>query len=79
MALFISIFLLSGLIPFGMLLTLFFARARLQMRRDEVTGSIGFLFLRKKKTISTNSISDVGLALDQCPAKRRNSNRWQLR
>ena len=62
MALFISIFLLSGLIPFGMLLTLFFARARLQMRRDEVTGSIGFLFLRKKKTISTNSISDVGLA-----------------
>jgi len=61
-ALFISIFLLSGLIPFGMLLTLFFARVRLQMRRDEVTGSIGFLFLRKKKTISTNSISDVGLA-----------------
>jgi len=61
-ALFISIFLLSGLIPFGILLTLFFARARLQMRRDEVTGSIGFLFLRKKKTISTNSISDVGLA-----------------
>ncbi len=63
--LFASVFLLVGLMPLGMLLTLFFGRARLQMRREEVTGSIGFWFLRKKKRISTESISDIGLAAAQ--------------
>lgn len=60
-----SVFLFVGLMPLGMLLTLFFGRARLQMRREEVTGSIGFWLLRKKKTISTESISDIGLAAAQ--------------
>jgi len=60
--LFASVFLFVGLMPLGMLLGLFFGRARLQMRREEITGSIGFWFLRKKKTISTESVSDVGLS-----------------
>lgn len=63
--LFASVFLFVGLMPLGMLLTLFFGRARLQIRREEVTGSIGFWLLRKKKTISTESISDIGLAAAQ--------------
>ena len=67
--LFASVFLFVGLMPLGMLLTLFFGRARLQMRREEVTGSIGFWLLRKKKTISTESISDVGLAAHQVSRK----------
>lgn len=60
--LFGSVFLFAGMMPLGVLLALFFGRARLRMGREEVTGSIGFGFLRKKKTIATESISDVGLA-----------------
>tara|TARA_R110002072_G_scaffold302710_2_gene487667 strand:- start:193597 stop:194982 length:1386 start_codon:yes stop_codon:yes gene_type:complete len=67
--LFASVFLVVGLMPLGMLLTLFFGRARLQMRREDVTGSIGFWLLRKKKTISTESITDVGLAALQVSRK----------
>lgn len=63
--LFAGVFVFVGLMPLGMLLTIFFGRARLQMRREDVTGSIGFWFLRKKKAISTESISDVGLSSAQ--------------
>lgn len=59
---FCSLFLIAGLMPLGMLLTLFFGRARIQLSRETVTGSIGFWYLRKKKSISTESIRDVGLA-----------------
>jgi hypothetical protein len=38
----------------------FFGRASIRMSREKVTGSIGFWFLRKKKTISIESISDFG-------------------
>lgn len=76
--LFAGTFLFVGLVPLGMLLTLFFGRARLQMRREEVTGSIGFWLLRKKKTISTESISDVGLAAPEVSRNGRVSTSGQF-
>lgn len=59
---FSSIFVIAGLMPLGMLLSLFFGRASLRMSRKKVTGAIGVLFLRKKKSLATESVSDVGLA-----------------
>ena len=67
---FCSIFLFAGLMPLGMLLTLFYGRARLRMSRETVTGAIGFWFLKKKKSISTESISDVGLAKTMLSSRR---------
>jgi hypothetical protein len=59
---FTSIFVISGLMPLGMLLSLFFGRGSIRLSRDKIVGSIGVLFLKKKKSISTESVSDVGLA-----------------
>ena len=59
---FMSVFVIAGLMPLGMLLSLFFGRASLRMSREKVTGAVGVLFLKKKKSISTESILDVGLA-----------------
>lgn len=59
---FMSLFVIAGMMPLGMLLSLFFGRASIRMSREDVTGAVGVLFLKKKKSISTESISDVGLA-----------------
>ena len=68
---FLSIFILAGLMPLGALLTLFFGRASIRMSPEKVTGSIGFWFLKKKKSISTESISDVGLATTMLASEQR--------
>mgnify|MGYP006173009621 CR=1 FL=1 len=60
---FSSIFVFAGFMPLGMLLSLFFGRASIRLSRDKIVGSIGVLFLKKKKSISTESVSDVGLAI----------------
>lgn len=60
---FSSIFVFAGFMPLGMLLSLFFGRASILISRDKIVGSIGVLFLKKKKSISTESVSDVGLAV----------------
>lgn len=59
---FSSIFVFAGFMPLGMLLSLFFGRGSIRLSRDKIVGSIGVLFLRKKKSIPTESVSDVGLA-----------------
>lgn len=74
---FCSLFLLAGLIPLGMLLTMFFGRARIRMSRETITGSIGFWFLRKKKSVSTASITDVGLASTLMSSHRMRASRHQ--
>jgi hypothetical protein len=74
---FASIFLFAGLMPLGMLLTLFFGRAGIRMSHETVTGAIGFLFLKKKKSISTESISDVGLATTTLSSRRMRTARLQ--
>lgn len=74
---FCSLFLLAGLMPLGMLLTLFFGRARIRMSREKVNGSIGFWLLRKKKSVSTASISDVGLASAMMSSHRMRASRHQ--
>jgi len=60
---FSSIFVFAGFMPLGMLLSLFFGRGSMRISRDKIVGSIGVLFLKKKKSISIESISDVGLAV----------------
>ena len=60
---FSSIFVFAGFMPLGMLLSLFFGRASMRMSRDKIVGSIGVLFMTKNKSISTESVTDVGLAV----------------
>ena len=60
--LFASVFLFAGLMPLGLLLALFFGRVRIRIDREILTGSIGVLFVRKKKSVSIESITDVGLS-----------------
>jgi hypothetical protein len=67
---FSSIFVISGLMPLGMLLSLFFGRASIRMSREKVTGTIGIWILRKKKSLATESISDVGLAQTMLSSQR---------
>lgn len=74
---FLSLFVLAGLMPLGALLSLFFGRASIRMTSEKVTGAIGVLFLKKKKSISTESISDVGLAKTMVIS--RNSRRGDVR
>ena len=67
---FISTFLFAGLMPLGMLLSLFFGRASIRMSREKITGTIGVWFLKKRKSISTESVSDVGLAMTMLSNRR---------
>jgi len=67
---FTSIFVVAGLMPLGALLSLFFGRASIRMTRDTVTGAVGVLFLKKKKSLATESITDVGLASSTLSARR---------
>lgn len=73
---FASLFLFFGLMPLGSLLAIFFGRAWLSMSRDKVTGAIGFWFLRKKKAISTSSITDVGLTTTTFSSRRMRSRQF---
>jgi hypothetical protein len=75
MALFGSMFLFGGLMPLGALLSLFLGRAAITISREKVTGSIGVLFLRKKKSISTESITDLGLAPTTISSRHRGRQR----
>ncbi|MDA1162703.1 MAG: TraR/DksA C4-type zinc finger protein [Planctomycetota bacterium] len=74
-ALFGSLFLFGGLMPLGALLALFLGRATINISPEKVIGSIGVLFLRKKKSISTESITDLGLAPATISSRRRGRQR----
>lgn len=69
--LFASMFLFAGMMPLGILLSLFFGRVKINIDADYLQASAGFLFLRKKKRISTESISDVGLGSATMTSSRR--------
>lgn len=72
---FMSIFIFVGLMPLGTLLSLFFGRASIRITPEKVTGAIGVLFLKKKKSISTESISDVGLAMTTMSSRHHQRQR----
>ncbi len=67
---FMSLFVFAGLMPLGMLLALFFGRASIRMSPEQIVGAIGVLFLKKKKSITTESVSDVGLAVTMLSSRR---------
>ena len=60
---FLSIFILGGLMPLSILLAMFFGGARIQIDQANLTGSIGWWILRKKKRFPLSSLRDVGIGL----------------
>jgi len=57
---FLSLFLMAGLAPLGMLLAIFLGRVRVLVTPDNLTASIGVGPLRKKKSMACRLIRQVG-------------------
>ncbi|MEZ6039782.1 MAG: hypothetical protein R3C20_04705 [Planctomycetaceae bacterium] len=58
---FLSIFVIVGLMPLGMLLALWFGRVTIRVNRDKLTGGVGVGWFRKRLSVSTDSVTDIGI------------------